>query len=346
MGSSNQDKGVFSGRRARWAMVLSVLLLTALCVPAFGQAWGPGDADGDGDVDLDDFVILKTSFGTTTGATWGMGDFDGDGDVDLDDFVILKTNFGATYTYPDETNLDCGDGVTLTLVRIPAGTFMMGSPTTEVGRDSDEGPQHQVTLSQDFYMGVYEVTQRQYQAVMGTNPSCFKLSGLDAPVETVSWHNAVAFCQTLSQRTGRVVTLPTEAQWEYACRAGSTTRFYYGEDPGYTLLGNYAWYGYWDGSGNSGYGTHVVGQKTPNAWGLYDMHGNVWEWCADRYGSYASANVVDPQGDAYGSYRVFRGGSWYYDARYCRSASRHGGYPDITDGNYGFRVVVAPGDLD
>ena len=168
MVSSEQSKRVFSGQRARWAMVISVFLLAALCVPAIGQAWGPGDADGDGD-------------------------------VDLDDFVILKTNSGATYTYADELDLDCGDGVTLTLVRLRAGTFMMGSPTGEVDRDSDEGPQHQVTISQDFYMGVYEVTQRQYQAVMGTNPSYFKSSGPDAPVECVSWNNAVAFCPTFSR---------------------------------------------------------------------------------------------------------------------------------------------------
>ncbi|NLF30989.1 MAG: formylglycine-generating enzyme family protein [Planctomycetes bacterium] len=346
MGSSNQGKGVFSGRRARWAMAISVCLLTTFVVPAIGQAWGPGDADADADVDLDDFVILKTNFGTTAGATWAMGDFDGDGDVSLDDFVILKNNFGATYTYPDELTLDCGGGVMMRLVRIPAGTFMMGSPTTEVDRYSNEGPQHQVTISQPFDMGVCEVTQRQYQAVMGTNPSYCMSSGLDAPVETVSWNNAVAFCQTLSQRTGRTVMLPTEAQWEYACRAGSTTRFYYGDDPGYTLLRNYAWYGDYDGSGNSGYETHVVGQTTPNAWGLYDMHGNVWEWCNDWYGSYASANVVDPQGPASGSYRVLRGGGWGSGARYCRSANRGNTYPANANYSLGFRVVVAPGGLD
>ena len=161
-----------------------------------------------------------------------QGDINEDGVVDLDDFVLLKLNFGRT----KYITLDLGDGVTMELVNIPSGTFMMGSPETEQDRESDEGPVHQVTLSQPLYMGVYEVTQRQYQAVMGTNPSYYKSSGLDAPVESVSWNNAVAFCNALSQRTGRTVTLPTEAQWEYACRAGSTTRFYYGDDPGYTLL--------------------------------------------------------------------------------------------------------------
>jgi len=341
MGSSNQGKGVLSGRQARWAMAISVCLLTALCVPALGQGWGPGDADVDGDVDLDDFVILKTNFGTTAGATWTMADFDADADVDLDDFVILKTNFGAIYAYPYELNLDCGGGVMLTLVWIPAGTFMMGSPTTEPDRNSDEGPQHHVTISQPFYMGAYEVTQRQYQAVMRTNPSYFKSSGLDAPVETVSWRSAVGFCQELSQRTGLTVTLPTEAQWEYACRADSTTRFSYGDDPGYTLLGNYAWY-----SDNSSSRTYPVGQKTPNAWGLYDMHGNVWEWCEDWYGPYESADVVDPQGPASGSARVVRGGGWHYLPRYCRSAFRSANDPAFAGNYIGFRVLLAPGGLD
>ena len=266
-----------------------------------------------------------------------QGDINEDGVVDLDDFVLLKLNFGRT----KYITLDLGDGVTMELVNIPSGTFMMGSPETEQDRESDEGPVHQVTLSQPLYMGVYEVTQRQYQAVMGTNPSYYKSSGLDAPVESVSWNNAVAFCNALSQRTGRTVTLPTEAQWEYACRAGSTTRFYYGDDPGYTLLHNYAWY--WD---NSSLRTHPVGEKTPNAWGLYDMHGNVWDWCKDWYGSYASANVVDPQGPASGSSRVLRGGCWGNYARDCRSAYRTHYYPGSTGDFSGFRVVVAPGGLD
>ncbi len=340
MGLSNQGRRVRAiNRSLAWRARLPQLLLAVLaittCVPVFGAL--PGDADHDGDVDLDDFVILKSNFGTA-GATWEMGDFDADGDVDLDDFVILKRNFGVYHG--DEMNLDCGGGVMMRVVRLPAGTFLMGSPTTELDRESNEGPMHQVTLSQPFYMGVYEVTQAQYQAVVGSNPSYFTSSGLEAPVERVSWHSAVAFCNALSQRTGRAVTLPTEAQWEYACRAGSTTRFYYGDDLNYSLLSNYAWY--WDGT----YGTHPVGQKTPNAWSLYDMHGNVWEWCADRYGLYASANIVDPQGPQTGSYRVLRGGVWNFTARYCRSAIRLRDGPGITGWGYGFRVVVAPGGLD
>ena len=342
MASSNPGKAV-GVAPLHQGMVLCVFVLTTLCIPAFAL---PGDANHDGTVNLDDFMILKQNFGTTAEATWETGDFDGDGDVSLDDFVILKTNFGAIEDPQGAITLDCGDGVTLDLVRIAAGTFMMGSPTAEQDHDGDEEPVRQVTISLPFYMGVYEVTQRQYQALMGTNPSSFTASGLDAPVEFVSWNDAKAFCDALSTRTGRAVMLPTEAQWEYACRAGSTTRFYYGDDANGILLGNYAWYGYWDGSGNSGGETHLVGQKIPNAWGLYDMHGNVWEWCADWYGSYASANAVDPLGPVSGTSRVVRGGCWGNNAPYCRSANRSKYTPDITNGIIGFRVVAAPGGLD
>jgi len=181
-------------------------------------------------------------------------------------------------------------------------------------------------------MGVCEVTQEQYQAVVGGNPSNFK--GPQNPVEAVSWDDAVAFCQAMSRKTGQTVRLPTEAQWEYACRAGSTTRFCFGDaDSG---LGAYAWY-----TENSGNQTHPVGQKKPNDFGLYDMHGNVWEWCADWYAdSYANANSVDPQGPGSGSARVLRGGCWYINRRFCRSAFRLRIAPVLRDDYIGFRVSV------
>ena len=292
-----------------------------------------------------------------------QGDINEDGVVDLDDFVLLKLNFGRT----KYITLDLGDGVTMELVNIPSGTFMMGSPETEQDRWPEEGPQHQVTITQPFYMGTYEVTIGQYLAYLnaGGDPSGVDFADGDCPVEAygdsyrmktssgafwgnlnqpmveVSWSGARSFSQWLADRTGRAVTLPTEAQWEYACRAGSTTRFYYGDDADYSLLGKYAWY-----VGNSASQTHPVGQKTPNAWGLYDMHGNVWEWCKDWYGSYASANVVDPHGPASGSYRVIRGGGWVNVARDCRSAKRGWNGPENTYDRFGFRVVVAPRGLD
>ena len=181
-------------------------------------------------------------------------------------------------------------------------------------------------------MGKYEVTQGEYLAVMGSNPSYFQPPNATAdtnrPVEWVTWYDATNYCSQLTQRerlagrigTNSVYRLPTEAEWEYACRGWTSTRFSYGDDLGYTNLTNYAWYG-----DNSGGTTHPVGQKLPNPWGLYDMHGNVWEWCQDRYGDYPGGIALDPQGPATGSYRVIRGGGWLYwrgIARYCRSALR------------------------
>jgi formylglycine-generating enzyme required for sulfatase activity len=224
------------------------------------------------------------------------------------------------------------------LVRIPAGTFLMGSPVDETGRSNNEGPQTQVTLTRDFFLGATDVTQGQYEAVMGTNPSFFKTAGKDAPVESVTWYDAMAFCQKLTEREraaghlpdGYALTLPTEAQWEYACRAG-TTGPYAGD------LDAMAWY-----ARNSGRTTHPVGSKQPNAWGLYDLHGNVWEWVLDWYGPYPGGAVTDPAGPATGTYRVHRGGSWSNVATDCRSADRHG---DLASGrsshSLGFRIALS-----
>jgi formylglycine-generating enzyme required for sulfatase activity len=238
---------------------------------------------------------------------------------------------------PVAKELDLGGGVTIKLVLIPAGKFMMGSPDSEQGRSKFEGPQHEVALSKPFYVGVTEVAQAQYQAVMGTNPSNFK--GETNPVEMVSWTEATAFCKKLSEKSRHAVRLPTEAEWEYACRAGTATAFSFGDSDG--ALGDYAWY-----ISNSSNTTHPVGQKKPNAWGLYDMHGNVWEWCADWYGDYPKGAVTDPQGAASGTYRVLRGGSWSHGAGDCRAARRYDGYPGTPRRSCGFRVVVsvsAPG---
>jgi formylglycine-generating enzyme required for sulfatase activity len=190
------------------------------------------------------------------------------------------------------------------MVFIPPGTFRMGSPSNEVDRAYYEGPQTEVIISHGFWMGKYEVTQGEYLAVMGNNPSFFT-GDTNLPVNSVSWFDATNYCATLTQgeqALGRIPTncayrLPTEAEWEYACRAWtSDRRFSYGDDPGYTNLTNYAWY-----ADNSGQTPHPVGQKLPNPWGLYDMYGNVWEWCQDWYGQYPGGIVVDPQGPGDGS---------------------------------------------
>ncbi|HIG31358.1 MAG TPA: formylglycine-generating enzyme family protein, partial [Verrucomicrobiales bacterium] len=233
------------------------------------------------------------------------------------------------------------------MVSIPAGTFVMGSPDDELDRRDKEGPQTTVTISIPFWMSKYEVTQGQYEEVMGNNPSHFKNAGLNAPVEQVSWNSAVEFCRKLTEReqtAGRLPDgyeygLPTEAQWEYACRAGTTTRFSFGDDPGYNEVGKYAWY-----SSNSGSTTHPVGEKLENPWGLHDMHGNVWEWCLDWKGDYPGGNQIDPVGSTTGTDRVFRGGSWLFIARLSRSANRSGSLPSNSYYLLGFRpaLVLVP----
>ncbi|MBL8868730.1 MAG: SUMF1/EgtB/PvdO family nonheme iron enzyme [Planctomycetaceae bacterium] len=221
---------------------------------------------------------------------------------------------------------------------IQPGTFTMGSPTSEVGRLSKE-TQHEVTLSRPYYLGVYEVTQEQYEKVMGTNPSSFK--GTRHPVEMVSWEDAKEFIAKLNslsaeQSAGREYRLPTEAEWEHACRAGSKAGYSFGDDA--SALGKYGWF-----ADNSGSKTHPVGEKQPNSWGLHDMHGNVYEWCEDWYGSYPAGAVIDPTGPSVDFRRVSRGGSWYSGAAYCRSASRNWLIP--SDGDYGFRLALSPAGI-
>ena len=203
-------------------------------------------------------------------------------------------------------------GMKLTL--IPAGTFMMGSPESEEARNNNEH-QHEVTISKAFYMQTTEVTQGQWKAVMGTEPwkgqefSKYVKEGPDYPAVYVSWDDAVAYCKKLSEKEGKTYRLPTEAQWEYACRAGTETAWSFGNDE--KALGDYAWYEENAFSAGEQY-AHQVGLKKPNAFGLYDMHGNVWEWCHDYYGEdyYQQSPEKDPTGPASGSSRVLRGGSW------------------------------------
>jgi len=214
------------------------------------------------------------------------------------------------------------------LVYVPGGEFTMGSPEGEKGRDDDEGPQRSVTI-RGFYLGKVEVTQEQYERAMGKNPSALK--GSQRPVERVPWHDARGYCERVGMR------LPSEAEWEYACRAGTQTRYCYGDDE--NRLGEYAWY-----LENSGRETHVVGQKRPNAWGLYDMHGNVLEWCEDVFhdsyaGGPSDGSAWMEGGDS--SNRVLRGGSWYGSARNGRSASRLRYPPSRGHSSVGFRVALA-----
>ena len=259
--------------------------------------------------------------------------------VTVNDHGQIIKRLAKTAEYRTE---DLGDGISLDLVRIPAGQFLMGSPDSGAGHDDGEGPQHLVTVP-EFWLGQYPVTQAQYQVVMGKNPSKFFERGANRPVEKVSWYDAVDFCEALSQQTSRTYRLPSEAEWEYACRAGTTTPFYFG--PTITTdLANYL--------GNTIYGngpkgvyrekTIDVGSFAPNPFGLYDMHGNVWEWCVDHWhNSYAGA---PSDGSAWlsnddAAERVLRGGSWFFDPENCRSANRFWFAPDLTNVGVGFRVV-------
>ena len=220
-------------------------------------------------------------------------------------------------------------------VLIEPGTFEMGSPETEAGRDDDE-TLHTVTITQPFYLGKYEVTQEQWQAVMGDNPADFSSCGQDCPVESVSWEDAQAFIAALNRLEGvETYRLPTEAEWEYAARAGTRTAYHFGDDA--SQLGAYAWY-----SDNGDDQTHPVGQKQPNGWGLFDMHGNVWEWVHDWKEAYPRGTVTDPRGPSSGVLRVVRGGGWYYNAHYCRAAYRFRVGPGARVSHLGFRLARTP----
>jgi sulfatase modifying factor 1 len=244
--------------------------------------------------------------------------------------VVAGILCAGLFAYGQQRAPTAGNMLGMAFVEVKAGSFMMGSND---GRDNEK-PVRRVTITRDFWMGKFEVTQRQYQQLMGSNPSNWK--GDDLPVEKVSWNDAMEFCRKLTaleRQAGRLpegfeYTLPTEAQWEYACRAG-TTGDYAGN------LDSMAWY-----DKNSGNKTHPVGTKQANAWGLYDMHGNVWEWCSDWYGGYPSGSVTDPRGAPSGSSRVFRGGSWYDFASHCRSAFRLRFFPTYTSDDLGFRACL------
>ena len=240
------------------------------------------------------------------------------------------------------------NSIGMKLVLIPKGTFMMRTEIEEERieeeRASNNQEQYQVTISKDYYLGVTEVTQGQYEKVMRINPSRFqgnKVHGDSSilPVEQVSWEDAVEFCKKLSElpdekQAGRVYRLPTEAEWEYACRAGSRSFFSFGASS--KSLGDYAWF-----VGNSDLQTHPVGEKKANAWGLYDMHGNVIEWCSDWYGKYPKGAVSDPSGPDEGSGRVERGGYFGGGAQFCRSAFRYWRFPTFRSGAHGFRVALS-----
>lgn len=251
------------------------------------------------------------------------------------------------------------NSIDMKLANLPAGKFRMGSPNSEKGRNGDEGPVHEVEITKPFYIGVHEVTQQQFARIMGRNPSAFSFergnqdrlkdvsNTLKFPVDSVTWNEAVEFCEKLSQliaerNANRVYRLPTEAEWEYACRAGAATAF----AAGASLGGKQA-----NCNGQEPYGDEPVGPSLPrtcnvgsytaNAFGLFDMHGNVYEWCQDWYAPYAAQAVKDPTGPEDGEFRILRGGSWHHGAQYCRSAARLSHLPSRQEWYIGFRVAMS-----
>ena len=268
-----------------------------------------------------------------------------------------RSEISAREPETGRSEISARERLTGVMVGIPAGTFTMGSPAGETGRESDE-VQHRVTITRAFELKETEVTQGEWQEVMGSNPSRFKDCGANCPVEQVSWYDAIAYCNALSVKVGlercykdgakdydvssasnkatpvwpkgldcRGYRLPTEAEWEYAARAGTTSAVY-------ANLGEAAWYG-----DNSGGKTHAVKQKQGNAWGLHDMLGNVWEWTWDWAADYGSGEQRDPTGPSTGTWRVSRGGSWPDDARFARAAFRGARAPDDQGGDLGFRLA-------
>ena len=247
---------------------------------------------------------------------------------------------------PDAAKLqvDCGGGVTMELVLIPAGEFMMGWPMPDGRTYDNRQPHHRVRITKPFYLGVTEVTQGQWKSVMGTEPwsrETYVKEGSDYAASCVSWDDAVTFCERLSRKEGATYRLPTEAEWEYACRAGTTTLFHFGDD--LSRLGEYAWFD--DNADEVGEEyAHRVGQKKPNPWGLYDMHGNVYEWCSDLYNKdfYANSPPADPRGPLVATDRVNRGGCWIDTAGNCGASPRNWDEPTIRVYNLGFRVAADP----
>jgi formylglycine-generating enzyme required for sulfatase activity len=285
-------------------------------------------------------ITLELSPGQAQELLWAAkrGEFEAYGVIEAElkevvesSSILIKSSAQTVFTFETWTN-----SIGMEFVSIPTGTFMMGSSDSDTEAFDHEKPAHRVTISPPFYLGKYPVTQAQWEVVMGMNHSWFK--GADRPVENVSWNDVQAFMRKLNEREGvDHYRLPTEAQWEYACRAGSNTRYHFGDDA--ARLGEYAWY-----NDNSGGQTHPVGQKQPNAWGLYDMHGNVWEWVRDWYGSYTANPVTDPIGPTSGVDRVFRGGSWGNDAQGVRAASRYANDPGIGFRRIGFRCLSSGGE--
>lgn len=315
--------------------------------PLYAVAAGTmrGDVDGDGTISINDVTTLIDMLLLSEVDYDPVIDVNDDGSVsindvtDLIDYLLgygeLPPIIGPEEPQTLEFNVN---GVTLTMVRVEGGTFVMGA-TPEQGNDpsSREKPAHQVTVS-SFYIAQTEVTQELWTAVMSDSPSYFY--GTQHPVEQVSWNDCQEFINVLNALTGKNFRLPYEAEWEFAARGGNLSQGY--KYAGSNYLPDVAWYSYndsWENRGSGAHGTHDVATRCANELGLYDMSGNVHEWCQDWYSDYSAAAVIDPIGPANGSARVYRGGNWYFDEWFCRVSFRNSMTPTYTSHGIGFRLA-------
>ena len=313
-----------------------ITLFFVLCVGAFASSAtaGVGDVNADGSVNVSDVTALVNQIIGSGSYSAQACDVNGDGEVNVSDvtaLVNLIINGGGESEFKNRTFTV--NGVSFEMIAVEGGTFTMGA-TSEQGSDAydDEKPAHQVTLS-SYYIGKTEVTQELWQAVMGSNPS--KFSGTNLPVEKVSWEDCQSFVIKLNELTGKNFRLPTEAEWEYAARGGNKSNGF--KFSGGNNIAEVAWY-----SGNGNKISHPVATKAPNELGIYDMSGNVWEWCSDWYSSsyYTSSSQTNPTGPNSGSYRVYRGGSWSGNDRYCRVSHRDSNYPSYRFNYLGLRLAL------
>ena len=319
---------------------LALVMLFALTANAMAASDIRGDVDDDGSVNIADVTaIIDYLLATGISINEANADVDRDSNVNISDVTMLIDYILGAITFPPDEEEFNVNGITFTMMPVEGGTYMMGA-TAEQGSDGNERekPVHQVTL-ETYFIGQTEVTQALWVSVMGSNPSHFV--GEHKPVENVSWEDCQQFISALNTLTGRNFRLPSEAEWEFAARGGNESLGY--KYAGGNNINNVAWYSgndSWQTRGTGAYGTHAVATRMPNELMLFDMSGNVHEWCQDWFGNYSSESQTNPSGPTVGTSRVYRGGSWYFDEWFCRVSFRNGVSPDYHSYGIGLRLAL------